>query len=77
MKALSYAVLAALLFALAYAPAHAAIPAPTPTPAPPGSAGVLASGGDMAIPLLFASGIFLAGVVAVVLVRRGGSKTTG
>lgn len=74
MKALSITLLAALLYALLVAPAHATIPARTVTPTVPvASAPGAAVAPDMAVTLLFAAGIFLAGVVAVVLVRRGGS----
>jgi hypothetical protein len=73
MKALFITLLAALLFALATAPAHATIPARTPTPTVQvASAQTGSLGPDMAVTLLFVAGIFLAGVVAVVLVRRGG-----
>jgi hypothetical protein len=78
MKTLYLAVFAALLFVLAYAPAHAAIPAPTRTPAPTpqaltATAGAF-DGSSLAITVLRVAGVFLAGVVALFLVRRGGRK---
>jgi hypothetical protein len=74
MKALSITLFCALLYALLVAPAQATIPARTVTPTVPGaSAQGAAVPPDMAVTLLFAAGIFLAGVVAVVLIRRGSS----
>jgi hypothetical protein len=75
MKALSITLLCALAYALLFAPVHAAIPAPTRTASATAQV-ASAQGGvgpDMAVTLLLVAGVFLAGVAAVVLIRRGGS----
>jgi hypothetical protein len=76
MKALMISLLTALLFTLVSASANAAIPAPTRTPVTlTATATSIGIDSGMAIALLFIAGVILAGVVAVLLVRRGGSAS--
>ena len=72
MKALLLTLLTAVVFSLVSVPASAAIPAPTRTPVTlTATATSIGIDSGMAIALLFLAGVILAGVVAVVLIRRG------